>query len=76
VPGWLIFISIALLTLAYLAFVDFIYVARLAAYVSIVEAEDSPVPLLSYQPPFLPRPPASEDDILSDIPGLVTLPAS
>ena len=50
--------TLTLVTLLYLAAVDFLYVGRLAAYVFMTEPDPPPLPL-------------SDDDILSDIPGLV-----
>ena len=62
-PGSIVFGGVLLVTLLYFAAVDFLYVGRLAAYVFLLE-----------EPEPEPRPPVllpSEDDILSDIPGLV-----
>lgn len=67
-PGWMVLSATALLTLIYLAFIDFLHVARLAAYVALLAQDKAEQPVISYHPP-VPRP-ASEDDILSDIPGL------
>ena len=50
-----------LVTLLYFAAVDFLYVGRLAAYVFMIE------------PPIGLPLPASDDDILSDIPSLQIL---
>jgi hypothetical protein len=63
--------AIVLLTLIYLALVDFLHVARLAAYLALLD-ESNAQPVISYRPPVLPRWPVSEDDILSDIPGLAS----
>ena len=56
-PGSVVFGGLLLIALLYCATVDFLYVGRLASYVFMVEP---PEPL-----------PQSDDDILSDIPGLV-----
>jgi hypothetical protein len=62
-PGSMVFGGLLLVTLLYFGAVDFLYVGRLATYVFLLEQpEPEPAPLL------LPR---SDDDILSDIPGLV-----
>jgi hypothetical protein len=71
--------GVLLLTLAYFAVVDFLRVAKLAAYVCILEAPDESYhsPVVTYQP-RTPNPlhasHRDEDDILSDIPGLVPPP--
>ena len=57
-PGGMIFGGLLLVTLLYLAAVDFLYIGRLAAYVFMTEPDPPPLPL-------------SDDDILCDIPGLV-----
>ena len=57
-PAGMVFGGLLLVTLLYLAAVDFLYVGRLAAYVFMTEPDPPPLPL-------------SDDDILSDIPGLV-----
>jgi hypothetical protein len=61
-PGSIVFGGVLLVTLLYFAFVDFLYVGRLAAYVFLLE-EPVPKPEPSVLFP-------SDDDILSDIPGL------
>jgi hypothetical protein len=61
-PGGMVLGGLLLVTLLYFAAVDFLYVGRLGAYVFMTE-----------QPVAMPLP-ASEDDILSDIPGLQPLP--
>lgn len=61
-PGGMVLGGLLLVTLLYFAAVDFLYMGRLAAYVFLIE-----------QPEPGPKPaalPASDDDILSDIPGL------
>ncbi len=60
-PGGIVLGGLVLVTLLYFAVVDFLYVGRLAAYVFMIE-----------RPSIAPQP-QSEDDILSDIPGLQTL---
>lgn len=60
-PGGMVFGGLLLVTLLYFAAVDFLYVGRLAAYLFMTE-------------PLVAAPlPASDDDILSDIPGLQIL---
>ena len=62
-PGGMVFGGVLLVTLLYFAAVDFLYVGRLATYVFLLEPPE-PEPVPSPQP-------QSDDDILSDIPGLV-----
>jgi hypothetical protein len=62
-PGSMVFGGLLLVALLYFAAVDFLYVGRLATYVFVLE-QPEPAP----EPPTLLR---SDDDILSDIPGLV-----
>jgi hypothetical protein len=70
-PAGIVLGGVILVTLVYFAIADFLYVGRLAAYVFLVEVPESIQPsALSIQPPA----PASDDDILSDIPGLVPPP--
>jgi hypothetical protein len=59
----MVFGGVLLVTLLYFAVVDFLYVGRLATYVFLLEE-----PELEPEPPVLFP---SDDDILSDIPGLV-----
>ena len=70
-PGAMILGGVIFLTLVYLAIADFLYVGRLAAYVFLIEFPQSTQPSALSIHPLLP---ASEDDILSDIPGLVPPP--
>ena len=58
-PGGMVFGGVLLVALLYFAAVDFLYVGRLATYVFMLEEPEPSVAL------------ASDDDILSDIPGLV-----
>jgi hypothetical protein len=60
-PGSVVFGGLLLVALLYFAAVDFLYTGRLAAYVFMIEPE-----------PLLPQ--SDEDDILSDIPGLLPEP--
>jgi hypothetical protein len=94
-PPAIVLGAIALLTMLYFAMVDFLYMGRLAAYVSILQTpEEAPAsgsvpsalspgatgssqfavlgsrPLASDLPPI----PPSDDDILSDVPGLIPPP--
>jgi hypothetical protein len=62
-PGSIVFGGVLLVTLLYFAVVDFLYVGRLAAYVFLVEEPDPELKASVLLP--------SDDDILSDIPGLV-----
>jgi hypothetical protein len=78
-PWRLVVAGIALLTLAYFAVVDWLYMARLAGYVCLTEARDT---LLA--PPLLPPPLPSleprdtaidrDEPILSDLPNLAVQP--
>ena len=66
-PAAMVLGGVIFLTLVYLAIADFLYVGRLAAYVFLAEFPESIQPsAVSIQPAW----PASDDDILSDIPGL------
>jgi hypothetical protein len=62
-PGSVVFGGVLLVALLYFAVVDFLFVGRLAAYVFLLE-QPEPGPEPSPVPP-------SDDDILSDIPGLI-----
>ena len=71
IPGAMVLGGVIFLSLVYFAIADFIYVGRLAAYVFLIEfPESTQLSPLSIQPLL----PTSEDDILSDIPGLVPPP--
>jgi hypothetical protein len=61
-PGGVVFGGLLLVGLLYFISVDFLYAGRLAAYVFLID-----------QPMAVPVP-QSEDDILSDIPGLIPEP--
>jgi hypothetical protein len=63
-PGSVVFGGLLLVALLYFAAVDFLYVGRLAAYGFMIGQPE----------PLLPQP-QSDDDILSDIPGLVPEPS-
>jgi hypothetical protein len=75
VPWRVIALAIALITLVYFAVADWIYIARLAGYVCIVQMPDAP-PVTLAPSPDLPPPtpiPATIDQdelILSDLPNL------
>jgi hypothetical protein len=69
-PWRLVIAGVFLITLAYFAVVDWLYMARLAGYVCIAEMPDA---LASSAPTPAPLPQTSidpEEPILSDIPGL------
>src|SRR5579864_64060 len=56
VPPGYVLVAIFVVTLAYLAFADFIYVGRLASYVAIVEADLEPSPPDVLPVPVTPEP--------------------
>jgi len=69
-PGRLIIAAVILVTLAYFAIVDWLYIARLAGYVCIAE-----MPEAMAEPSALPAPPPQtsidhDEPILSDLPNL------
>ena len=69
-PWRLVILGVFLITLAYFAVVDWLYMARLAGYVCIAEMPDA---LASSAPTPTPPPQTSidrEESILSDVPGL------
>jgi len=73
--------AVLLLTMVYFAMVDFLHMGRLAAYVSILQTpEEAPIEssqlsvLGSQSKTTFPSIPPSDDDILSDVPGLVPPP--
>lgn len=73
-PSWLVFAGTALMALLYFAAADFLHVARFAAYMAILDPPEAPAHQLAA--PIAPSPrfpaiPSSDDDILSDIPGLL-----
>jgi len=74
-PAAVVVGGVLLVTLVYLAIVDFLYVGRLAAYVAIIEMSEIPEPALI--PPPSPSPRVDQDElILSDVPMLIPLPAN
>ncbi len=82
-PVRLVALAIVVVALLYFAFVDWLYIARLAGYVSIAEIPEafSPSPLRPTIPPNENRsiPPLQtvidrEEPILSDLPGLASEP--
>jgi len=68
-PGGIVLGGVILVAMCYFAIVDFLYVGRLAACGFLVEVPQNVPQSLSFQPQ-----PPSDDDILSDIPGLVPPP--
>ena len=66
-PGRIVLAGLAVITLLYFAVADFLYMARLAAYVAIVE-----LPEVSFQPSAVSFQPSGSIDpyelILSDLP--------
>jgi len=73
VPGRLVFAGVLVVTLAYLAVADWLYMARLAGYVCIGEMPDALLASAPLPPPPIPPPRTSIDRdelILSDVPNL------
>jgi hypothetical protein len=73
-PKWLVLGGIISIALFYFAAVDFLEVARFAAYLAILDLPEAParqVAALSAPAPRFPAIPASDEDILSDVPGLL-----
>ena len=70
-PGGIVLGGVILVAMFYFAIADFLYVGRLASYVFLVEVPQNSPQSLSFQPQL-----PSDDDILSDIPGLVPPPRS
>jgi hypothetical protein len=68
-PGGIVLGGVILMAMFYFAIADFLYVGRLASYVFLVEVPQNIPQSLSFQPQL-----PSDDDILSDIPGLVPPP--
>ena len=79
-PGRLVALCVILVTLAYFAFADWLYMARLAGYVCISEAPEAllkplpPIPPVS-GPPVMAKPPVQttidrDELILSDVQGV------
>ena len=86
VPLGVVLTAVLLLTLAYFAFVDTLYIGRLAGYVAILEAPPTPPPVepppvlapTSVQPPGIPPELARVDPdelILSDTPNPLGAPS-
>ncbi|HEX6501759.1 MAG TPA: hypothetical protein VF011_00835 [Terriglobales bacterium] len=77
-PLWIVAASLLLLTLVYFVVVDALYVARLASYIRIIDMPDESdrSSIIKWQPPApaVGSGAAGEDDILSDIPGLIPPP--
>jgi len=73
-PWRLVILGVFLVTLAYFAVVDWLYMARLAGYVSIAEMPDAPVPSTAIAAPRTVAPAQTtidrEETILSDTPNL------
>lgn len=76
-PWRLIALAVIVLTLVYFAIADWIYTARLAGYVTIIE---TPEQLMKPAPPSIPAPPPApplqttidrDEPILSDVPNLL-----
>jgi len=72
-PGRLVLLGMILVTLTYFAIVDWIYVARLAGYVCILETPEEPVVAIPQPPPPAPFLTSIDrnEPILSDMPGLI-----
>jgi hypothetical protein len=82
-PVRLVIVGVLLVTLAYFAVADWLYVARLAGYVCIAEIPEAllapplpqppaPIPPTAYVPPPQPQTTIDRDErILSDLPNLV-----
>jgi hypothetical protein len=80
-PGWVVLAGVTVVTLAYFAVADWLYMARLAGYVCIAEMPEAllaPAPLPPAPPRFAPTTPPSpsiqatmdrEELILSDLPN-------
>jgi hypothetical protein len=75
-PGRMILLGVVVLTLAYLALADWLYMARLAGYVCIAQAPEAWLtpPPVRFPPPAPPRVETTIDRdelILSDVSGLI-----
>jgi hypothetical protein len=68
-PGGIVLGGVILVAMFYFAIADFLYVGRLASYVFLVEVPQNIPQSLSFQPQL-----PSDDNILSDIAGLVPPP--
>jgi len=73
-PGAVVLGGLLLVALLYFAVVDFLYAGRLAAYLFMTEVPESSFSENRTPPIRTGSFPRSEDDILSDIPGLVPPP--
>jgi len=77
-PWRLVLAGVILVTVAYFAVVDWLYMARLAGYVCIAEMLQpllSPLPPAPHVPPTISGPPVQttidrDEPILSDVPSL------
>lgn len=71
-PGRVVLLGMILVTLTYLAIADWIYMARLAGYVCIVEMPEEPAFAVALPSPPTPLETTIDRDepILSDVPGL------
>lgn len=70
-PARLIIAVVFLVTLAYFAVVDWLYMARLAGYVCIVEMPEAPAESATSSTPPPPTSIDRDEPILSDLPNLV-----
>jgi hypothetical protein len=75
-PGWVLLAGVIVVTLAYFAVADWLYMARLAGYICIAEMPEAlltPPPLLS-APPLAPPPmPGSGGELAPDAPPETTV---
>ena len=72
-PWRLVIIGVFLVTLAYFAVVDWLYIARLAGYVCVAEMPDTPASSTPFPIPPSPAPQTGidrDETILSDVPNL------
>jgi hypothetical protein len=72
-PGRVVLLAIVLVTLAYFAVADWLYIARLGGYVCIAEMPEA---MAISHPPTIPTAPVQasidrDEPILSDVPGLI-----
>jgi len=77
-PGRLVLLAVTLVTIAYFAVADWLYMARLGGYVCILDIPEALMkPALWIPAPSLPAPPVQttidrDELILSDVPGLAS----